>query len=87
MSYAVQVSDALIGVGRATSRIREIRRGLETERGKEFSATACAQRAGIPVTTWWSYETGGVDPPATAARAIAQVLGVTFEELDFRAVE
>ena len=87
MAYAVGVSDILIGMAKATNRIREVRRRLETERGREFSARACAERASIRETTWWSYETGGVDPPATAARAIAQVLGVTFEELDFRVSE
>jgi transcriptional regulator with XRE-family HTH domain len=84
--YAAQMAAILATVTRATNRIRQIRRQLETEHGREYSARACAERAGISERAWWSYETMNVDPPATRARAIARVLGVTFEELDFRPI-
>jgi transcriptional regulator with XRE-family HTH domain len=71
---------------RVSSRIRELRAQRRYQFGRAYSARACAQRAGIRESTWWSYERGLSMPPAEAAVAIARVLGVTVEELEFRRV-
>jgi transcriptional regulator with XRE-family HTH domain len=69
---------------RVSSRMRELRARLRYEMGAEYSVRACAKRAGLSESTWWSYERGVSMPSAAAAVAIAQVLGVTVEELQFR---
>lgn len=48
---------------------------------------AVATVAGISEQAWWSAERGENMPGAEAAVAIARVLGVTVEQLDFRRVD
>jgi transcriptional regulator with XRE-family HTH domain len=72
---------------RVSSRMRARRAQLRYDFGKQYSARACAERAGIRESTWWSYERGISMPPAETAVAIAHVLGVTVEELEFRRVD
>ncbi len=52
-----------------------------------YSIRACAQRAGITERAWTGYGRGESMPPADSAVAIARVLGVTVEQLDFRRAE
>lgn len=67
--------------------MRELRAQLRYQFSKKYTVRACAERAGISESTWWSYERGIAMPPADAAVAIARVLGVTVEQLNFRRVD
>lgn len=76
------------GLPRIGSRMREVRTALQGEHGRErFSVRACAERAGLAESTWWTYERGEAEPPVTAALAIARVLSTTVEALDFRRLD
>src|SRR5438270_8228531 len=71
----------------ASNRIREMREVLRERFGAYYSIRACAQRAGIAERAWTGYERGESMPPADTAVAIARILGVTVEQLDFRRVD
>jgi len=71
----------------ASNRIREMREILRERFGAYYSIRSCAQRAGIAERAWTGYERGESMPPADSAVAIARVLGVTVEQLDFRRAE
>jgi transcriptional regulator with XRE-family HTH domain len=71
----------------ASNRIREMREILRQRFGAYYSIRSCAQRAGIAERAWTGYERGESMPPADSAVAIARVLGVTVEQLDFRRAE
>jgi transcriptional regulator with XRE-family HTH domain len=71
----------------ASNRIREMREILRERFGVYYSIRACSQRAGIAERAWTGYERGESMPPADSAVAIARVLGVTVEQLDFRRAE
>jgi len=81
--------EELIGarVSPVVSRMRDLRLRLKDRFGDEYSVRACAQRAGLSERSWGSYERGEAMPPADAAVAIARVLGLTVEQLEFRRVE
>jgi transcriptional regulator with XRE-family HTH domain len=69
---------------RGTNRMRKLRTELRNVFGKEYTVRACARRAGISESAWWSYETGVNVPSVEAATSIARVLGVTVEQVEFR---
>ena len=69
------------------SRMRDLRMRLKERFGDEYSVRAVAQRAGLTERSWGSYERGEAMPPADAAVAIARVLGVAVEQLEFRRVD
>lgn len=71
----------------ASNRIREMREVLRERFGAYYSIRSCAQRAGIAERAWTGYERGESMPPADTAVAIARILGVTVEQLDFRRAE
>jgi transcriptional regulator with XRE-family HTH domain len=71
-------------VNQIISRMRALRLALRNRFGHGYDRRACARRAGIAERSWASYERGENMPPIHAAVAIARVLGVTAEQLDFR---
>jgi transcriptional regulator with XRE-family HTH domain len=71
----------------ASNRIREIREVLRERFGTYYGIRACAERAGVAERAWTGYERGEAMPPADTAVAIARILGVTVEQLDFRRVD
>jgi transcriptional regulator with XRE-family HTH domain len=71
----------------ASNRIRELREALRGRFGAYYGIRACAERAGIAERAWTGYERGESMPPADTAVAIARILGVTVEQLDFRRVD
>lgn len=74
-------------MARVSSQVRTFRQSLENRLGRAYSTSECAKRAGLPVRTWLAYELGEREPRVTAAVAMAKILGVTVEQLDFQPVK
>jgi transcriptional regulator with XRE-family HTH domain len=53
----------------------------EIRKARKLTTKSCANALGVVESTWVRWETGGTDPGPTQRNAIADMLGVTLDQL------